>query len=115
MNFQIHRNGTTPIAELTGELLLETVGDFLDLLANAPSSSIVIKKSAIHESFFDLRTQFAGEIMQKVTNYGVRLGIVGDFSIYSSKSLADFIRESNRSNRVVFVETVDEALRRLDG
>lgn len=59
--------------------------------------------------------QFAGEIMQKITNQGVRLGIVGDFSIYSSKSLADFMRESNRSNRVVFVETVDEALRRLDG
>lgn len=105
----------TPIAELTGELLLESVGDFLDLLANAPSSSIVIKKKSIHESFFDLRTQFAGEIMQKVTNYGVRLGIVGDFSVYSSKSLADFMRETNRSNRVVFVETVDEALRRLDG
>ena len=63
-------------------------------------------------NFLNLRPQFAGGIMQKVTDYGVRLGIAGDFSVYSSKSLADFMRK--RSTRVVFVETVNEALRRLD-
>jgi hypothetical protein len=41
------------------------------------------------------------------------LGIVGDFSLYQSKSLRDFIYESNKSNRIVFVSTLEEALDRL--
>ena len=39
----------------------------------------------------------------------VKLAIVGDFSEYSSKSLKDFIRESNKSGRVSFVSSVKEA------
>jgi hypothetical protein len=56
----------------------------------------------------------AGEILQKFSNYRMRLAIVGDFSEYKSKSLRDFIRESNRTGTINFVGTIDEALLRLD-
>jgi len=49
-------------------------------------------------------------MLQKVVNYRLRLAIVGDFSKVESKSLKAFIAESNRSNTIVFVGSVDAAL-----
>ena len=44
----------------------------------------------------------------------MRLAIVGDFSGFKSKSLRDFIRESNSTGTINFVGTIDEALLKLD-
>jgi hypothetical protein len=52
-------------------------------------------------------------MLQKVVNYGLRLAIVDDFSIYESNSLRAFISESNRSNSIAFVATVEAAIKRL--
>lgn len=57
----------------------------------------------------------AGEILQKFVNYGVKLAIVGDFSRYDSKALADFIYESNQGRHFFFAATHAEALSRLAG
>ena len=43
----------------------------------------------------------------------MRIAVVGDFSIYTSKSLKDFIYESNKGNHVFFVQNEDEAIERL--
>ena len=51
--------------------------------------------------------------MQKVVNYRLRLAIVGDFSMYESKSLRAFVSESNRSNSIAFVRTVEDAIQGL--
>ena len=77
------------------------------------AEDIVVHQRNIDESFFDLRSGLAGEMLQKVVNYRLRLGIVGDFSIYESKSLRSFIVESNRSNAIFFVNTLEEALERF--
>ena len=55
----------------------------------------------------------AGEILQKFSNYRMRLVIVGDFSALESKSLRDFIYESNKGKLVGFVSTAEEALHKL--
>jgi len=47
--------------------------------------------------------------LQKFSTYNGRLAIIGDFSKYDSKSLKDFIFESNKGRRVNFVGTTDEA------
>jgi hypothetical protein len=52
----------------------------------------------------------AGEILQKFSNYRIKLAIVGDFSKYTKKSIRDFIRESNNTGHINFVGTLDEAL-----
>jgi hypothetical protein len=57
----------------------------------------------------------AGEILQKFTNYRMRLAIVGDFSIFSSKSLQDFIYESNKGKQINFSDSVGNALKALIG
>ncbi|MBT1699643.1 DUF4180 domain-containing protein [Fulvivirgaceae bacterium PWU4] len=110
----IHNIADLQIAEITTTDL--TIGNaqlFLEIIMNLPVDRIVIRKENLDESFFDLRTGLAGEILQKVVNYRMRLAIVGDYSAYTSKSLKDFIYESNKSNTVVFVGTIDEALKRM--
>lgn len=99
------------------EPLFTDVGSALDLLATVKyetdADAMVLPKSAIPEAFFELRTCLAGEVLQKFINYKMKLAIVGDFSGYDSKSLRDFIRESNRGKDIFFVGTQEEAAQKL--
>ena len=90
--------------------------DILDLMAEArynDSGCMIIHAEDLGNEFFDLKTGIAGEILQKFSNYRMKLSIVGDFSRVKSKSLKDFIRESNRTGIITFVSTLEEALFRL--
>jgi hypothetical protein len=66
-------------------------------------------------SFFQLRTGFAGEMLQKFANYQVKVAIVGDVSEFAAASapLRDFIRESNRGKFVRFLGNREELEDRL--
>ena len=110
---QHHINGQS-VAELraTG-VVLSTAQQFLQMIMDSAAEGIIVHQENIDEQFFDLRSGLAGEMLQKVVNYRLRLAIVGDFSIYESNSLRAFIAESNRSNTIVFVTTVEEAINRL--
>ena len=79
----------------------------------ADTKNIVIDKRLVSDDFFILSTGLAGEILQKLINYGGRIAIYGDYSHYTSKPLRDFIYESNRGTGVFFVPTQEEAVRRL--
>lgn len=105
------------IAEIISEqLLIQHIEDGLDLLGTVYYSGydcMVIYKTNIIPAFFDLKNGMAGEILQKFSNYRVKLVIVGDFEQNNSKSLNDFIRESNAGKQVNFVATLEEAINRL--
>jgi hypothetical protein len=97
---------------------IETVQDAMDVIADLWATfgdcrSVILRAQDIADGFFDLSTGLAGEILQKYTNYRMRVAIVGDFSKYPSKTLPDFIRECNRGDGVFFVSTQEEALARL--
>jgi hypothetical protein len=114
MKYTLHNIDGIELAEITEvELIISTSQQFLDLAMNIPANGVIIHKQLLDESFFDLRSGLAGEILQKVVNYRLKLGIVGDFSGYESKALRDMIYESNKRNTIVFVNGVDEALRKL--
>lgn len=101
------------------ELLPETgmiigVDEIMNLMAEAcmnDSSGLIIHQKNIIPGFFDLKTKIAGEILQKFSNYRMRLAIIGDFTAFNSKSLKDFIRESNRYGIIRFVNTLEDALK----
>jgi len=76
---------------------------------------IAVYKSVIAEDFFKLSTGIAGEVAQKIVNYGYRLAIIGDFSGYTSKPLHDFIYECNKGGHLYFVSDEGEAVRMLGG
>jgi len=95
---------------------INTVEDAVDLLGNADyqgAQRIVIHQSQLHPDFLELKSGLAGEILQKFSNYRMQLAIVGDFRNISSKSLRDFIYESNKQGRIFFVETLEDALDKL--
>lgn len=118
MNFeQIEATGITIAIVKAEGYVITDIQSALDLVANASyvtgSDRIIIEKSQVSESFFDLKTKLAGEVLQKFINYKVKVAIVGDFSMYSSKSLKDFMFECNKGKDIFFVSTEQEAIERL--
>ncbi|NDO47450.1 DUF4180 domain-containing protein [Clostridium sp. ASF356] len=85
----------------------------MDIKYQTNCSNIVIDKKCISEDFFQLSTGLAGEVFQKLINYHIKLAIVGDFSMYTSKALKDFIYESNKGKAFFFVETQQQAIEKL--
>lgn len=113
-NFTYHNVEGTSIAELKPNgVVLSTTQQFLQMMMNAAAEGIIVHQESIDKKFFNLASGLAGDMLQKVVNYRLKLAIVGDFSAYDSISLKAFIYESNRSNHIAFVETVSEALAKL--
>ncbi|WP_295119079.1 DUF4180 domain-containing protein [uncultured Chitinophaga sp.] len=114
MTFETHH---TEIAEITSPgIVINHVEDAIDVIGNLSYQGfdkIIIHERNLLSQFFDLKTGLAGEVLQKFSNYRVRLVIVGDFSLYTSKSLKDFMYESNKGKQVNFVGNTAEALHRL--
>jgi hypothetical protein len=109
-----HTKNNRLIAELREDsAMISNTENILDIMGDIGfkgCSSVIIHAGSLHPNFFDLKTRLAGEILQKFSNYRMKLAVVGDFSNHQSKSLRDFIRESNRGKVINFVGTIDEAL-----
>lgn len=101
----------------SSDILITNVQSALDFIATVGVETgchrIVLNKSSICEEFFDLKTRLAGEILQKFINYHVKIAIVGDFSVYTSKSLRDFIYESNQGKNIFFLPDEKQAIKKL--
>ncbi len=118
MNFNvIKENGITITHIISDNLVLTDVESALDLMANVryatKSNIIILDASLVDPTFFDLKSNLAGEILQKFVNYSMKLAIIGDFSQHTSKSLRDFIYESNKGNHILFLSDVGTAVTRF--
>lgn len=113
----IEENGVLCVLVESDEPVITDAQSAIDLLMSAQydvgSKDIVIPKQLIAEDFFVLSTGLAGEVLQKYVNYGGRMAIYGDYSRYTSKSLRDFMYESNKGRDFFFVSTRDEAVAAL--
>jgi hypothetical protein len=113
-----HPDSEFSIAELSEEnFVISQPQHVLDIFGNLMFTNcdrLIIRERNLHADFFDLKTRLAGEILQKFSNYRVKLAIVGDFSKYNSKSLQDFILESNKSFTVFFTDKLSSAITRLE-
>lgn len=119
MKIEIIKTDKHSLAHIVGdEVLIRDADTAMDLLMSAKyetgCSAVVISKELVTETFFELRTKLAGEILQKCVNYHIQLAIYGDFSGYQSKALKDFIYESNHGNDIWFLGSLDEVVRRID-
>ena len=117
MEIKTHETNNIKIAEIiSDEILIHTAEDGLNLLGNIyydGFEKLILHQKNISQDFFDLKNGLAGEILQKFSNYRIPLIIVGDFSEFESKSLKDFIYESNHGKQVNFLNSVSEALEKL--
>ncbi len=116
MEINTHYLNHVQVAEVISEdVLVKTAHDGLELLANLYYQGfewIILHEKNVTPDFFDLKNGLAGEVLQKFSNYRVRLAIVGKFQ-YPGKSVRDFIFESNKIGHINFVSTVDEAITKL--
>jgi hypothetical protein len=114
----IGANNSIYIAELIDEqFLISKPQDVLDLFGNliaANCTRLIIHERNLHADFFNLKTGLAGEILQKFSNYKIKVAIIGDFAKYKSNSLQDFIFESNKTASVSFTGNIKSAIVRLE-
>ncbi|CCH54436.1 hypothetical protein BN8_03602 [Fibrisoma limi BUZ 3] len=117
MEIKTHHVNGLQLAEIVATgIVIKTAEDGLDLLGTVYYQGfdrVILHQLNITPDFFNLRSGMAGEILQKFSNYRVRLAIVGDFSPYSSKSFNDFMFESNKAGHINFVGSLAEAVNRL--
>ena len=110
----ITKNGTNCTIVNNNDILISDIQSALDFIATVQYETdcnrIAIFKEAIIEDFFILSTRLAGEILQKFVQYNVKLAIIGNFSVYTSKPLHDFIYESNKGNDIFFVDNEEMAI-----
>jgi len=120
VDIQILTHQGAQIAEVTGEphslkgmqMVLDLIGD---LAFNHKVSRVLIDRSLIDESFFDLKSGFAGELAQKFTNYQMKLAVTGNFKLVESLAMKAYIHESNLGNTVHFTRDREKALAWLAG
>ena len=114
MDIKPHKINDIEIAEIISDkIVIHNGEEALDLIGNTYYQGfdfIIIHQKNLTPDFFDLKNRIAGDILQQFSNYRVRLTVVGDFSKFTSKSLNDFIYESNKGKHVNFVASIDEAL-----
>lgn len=92
--------------------------DATDVIAAAwphQAKWVVLRADWLGDDFFRLSTRIAGEVVQKLLDYGLRVAILGDVSarVASSDALWDWVRECNRGRQVWFVADRDELAERL--
>ena len=99
------------------EILITDVQSALDFMATVRyevgCDRMILNKSALVEDFFHLKTRLAGDILQKFINYKVKIAIVGDFSMYESNNMKDFIYESNKGKDIFFLSNEMQAIEKL--
>ncbi len=115
MNLTLLKVGKESVAEVLEDgPIIRTAQDALDLLATVQyqegATCLLVYENNLLPEFFELKTGVAGEILQKYTNYGMKLVIVGDFRRRESQSLRAFILESNRGKQVAFMPDREAAL-----
>lgn len=117
MNIKTHQAGDHKIAEvISDDVLINNPEEGLQLLVDLyyqDFDKIIIREKNIIPAFFDLKTGIAGEILQKFSNYRVRLVIVGEFIQYPGQSIKDFIFESNKGKQINFLDSVELGVEKL--
>ncbi len=118
MTINIHEAGDIKVAEVKSDsFVINDKEDGLDLLGNLYFQGfdhVVLHKENITPDFFDLKSGIAGEVLQKFSNYRVKLAIIGNFAVHQSKSLKDFIIESNKLGQINFTESLKEAIKKFN-
>lgn len=105
MKTEMIRKNNTDIALIhSQQCLIQDAASALEFVMNVKyetgCTNIAVNKEAVAEEFFVLSNCLAGEILQKLVTYGIRLALYGDFTGYTSKPLKDLMYERDRKSVV---------------
>ena len=114
MEFLLNKKGQIIYAVCTsGGSIIKDEQSALELLMNAQyqgALAIIMEESCLDVSFFNLSSGLAGSILQKFSNYGGRLIIVGNFEKFRSQALNALIFECNKRKQINFAGTMEDAI-----
>lgn len=116
MNIEFNKhtvNGSNYVELLSDDVIINSEQDILDLIVDVEyqfdCKNIIVHRNNLNESFFELKSGFAGNILLKLSNYKINFGIIGDFSDLGN-TFHDFIFEANKNGQTVFTSNIDEAI-----
>lgn len=109
---------TTVLVLDPGDPVISTPRHVSNLVGDALSegaTAVIVPIDALAAEFFQLRTGFAAELLQKAAVYRMKLAIVGDVSEHRAASNAfnDLVVESTHASGYQFVTSLEEAHRWL--
>ncbi len=107
------RHTRTYVATNSSEQVIHSARDFLDIVAwggEHDTDLFLLHDANFVPEFYDLSTGTAGDIIQEISNYRVRVAIFGPFSMVRSKRFREFMGESNRGSSVSFLGEKAKAL-----
>ncbi|MCB1672307.1 MAG: DUF4180 domain-containing protein [Gammaproteobacteria bacterium] len=91
-------------------MLLKTLDEVGDILSRSlAQNGLVLQEREIAPEFFDLRTRIAGELFQKIVNYGSHLAIVVTDPRHYGARFSELVYEHQRHPNIRFFETLDGA------
>lgn len=99
MNYRIRESGSQKYIELMSAAEpVKTENDALDLIAlgwEQGTQAIMIHGEALSEDFFKLKTKSAGDIIQKFTNYGMKVAAIVPREIVQQGRFKEMAAETN--------------------
>ncbi len=114
MTIQAHHCLETSFAEIQSDKELissvEMGGDLLADVYYQGFDKMILYVHHLSSKFFDLKTGFAGELLQKFANFRMQLFIVGDVAPFSNRRFDEFMIECNKGNQVNFANDLVEVL-----
>lgn len=89
------------------------VDEVIEFMMNASYQStqeihFVFHRQNLPVDFFNLRSGYAGELLQKLMNYQMTMGVIGDFNDISCPHFQAFMYECNCRGHVRFSQTLQK-------
>jgi molybdopterin-guanine dinucleotide biosynthesis protein A len=113
LNYQIIKIENKKYIELiSADTPLSTENDALDLISlcwEHETSFVVIHNEALSESFFDLKTKAAGNIIQKLVNYGAKAAAIISQETIQNERFKEMAMEINKGNHFRMYGSKEEA------
>jgi hypothetical protein len=75
---------------------------------------LLIDRAALPPEFLDLSTGVTGELLHRLSMYGIRLAAVIPSPSRCSRSFQDFVREANHGDQFRFFATREDAVHWLE-
>lgn len=104
-------NGKKIIEGIEGKVLIANEDDALTFLGHCvlhDTDLILLYSSNLSPAFFDLKTKLAGYILQKYTNYQLKLALIMPDDQVKGK-FRQMVREANRGNSFHVYSNIEDA------
>ena len=91
---------------------LSSEADILDIISTSLENSnyyVALHYEGISNEFFNLKSGFAGEVLQKFVNYGVRAAIIINNEEGLEIRFKEMLSEANKGNQYGFFRDISEA------